>query len=298
MPLFKKKAPLEVPRRSSAQGTKISNYYAAPAQTHSRPKIDSSKRGESKKGTAHRRNTRSTLKNVGVMLIAIFFLYNLLYLRSEPLVVIDYETVTNRIDVYEPAIKNMLQSSIFNSNKITIRSADLEKSIVSEFPEIQQAVVSPSLVGRRPVVHLRQQELPFTIESKGKSFVIASNGVVAGEAGVFSGVENTTLIRDESGVDIRKGSRVLRGDDAEFFLNTTDIFRAKNREVELIRLTAVPREAYIKIKGLAYDLRVYLDEPAATQVGTFFSAEKTLGERGEAPAQYMDLRAGEKVYWQ
>ncbi len=298
MPLFKKKKPIDTPRRSNAQGTKISNYYASPAQTHSRPKIDSSKRGETKKEANSKKNNRVTLKNVGITILAGFFLYNLLYLRSDPIVVMDYETMTGRTAVYEPAIQDMLKSSIFNTNKLTLRTADLEKSIKSEFPEIQQAVVSPTLVGRRPVVHLRQQELVFTIESKGTSYIIASDGVVAGEASVFTGVENTTLIRDESGVDIRKGSRVLRSDDAEFFAITSELFSKKSREVELIRITAVPREAYIKIKGLSYDLRVYLDEPADVQVGTFFSAEKTLGERGEAPGLYMDLRAGEKVYWQ
>jgi len=300
MALLGKKKKVAPTRRSSVspQSTKVSSYYTPPSRTHSRPQIDGSKRGEQKKSNTAKSNPRKTLRNIAIVTIASFFLYNLLHLRSDPIVVMDYETTTGQTSVYEPAIKQMLRGSVFNSNKITLRSADLERQITSEFPEIERAVLSPTLVGKRPVAHLRQQELPFTIESQGKTYIIAKDGIVAGEAFMFTGVKKTVLIRDESGVEMKKGTRVLRSDDAEFFAISNYILRSKGRGVELIRLTSVPREAYIKIKDVAYELRVFLDEPADVQIGTFFSAEKTLGERGEVPKVYLDLRAGEKVYWQ
>jgi hypothetical protein len=233
---------------------------------------------------------------IGVL--AVFFVYNLLYLRYEPIVVMDRETSVGRISVYEPAIAGFMSSSLLNSNKVTLRAGDLEKRIIEEFPEIEHSRVSTSLVGKRPVVHLYQQDLLFTIESMGEKYVIARNGIVAGEASTFSGTNGTIPIRDESGIDVKKGSRILRSDDAEFFTAVSKIMDRQGREVELIRLTTVPREAFIKLAELQYELRVFLDEPADEQMGTFFSAERTLQGRGEAPLVYMDLRAGEKVFWQ
>lgn len=280
------------------KGAKISNYYAPSTRSSGVPKIDTSKRGASSKKVSLSRAGHRNLKWLLATIFGIFVIYNLLYLRSEPIIVLDRETAVDRIGIYEPAISNMVRSSIFNNNKLTLRAADLEGAIVKEFPEVETAVVSASLVGKRPVVHLHQQDLPFSIESNGKRYVIGANGIVAGEASGFNGISNTVFIKDESGVAVKKGDRILRSDDAEFIISATKLLKLQGREVENIVLTAVPREAYITLSDTPYKLRVYLDESVDTQIGTYFAAVKTLGERGEAPTAYIDLRAGEKVYWQ
>ena len=138
MPLFKKKKPIDTPRRSNAQGTKISNYYASPAQTHSRPKIDSSKRGETKKEANSKKNNRVTLKNVGITILAGFFLYNLLYLRSDPIVVMDYETMTGRTAVYEPAIQDMLKVLSLIRINLLCALLILKKVLNPSFPKFSK----------------------------------------------------------------------------------------------------------------------------------------------------------------
>lgn len=304
MKLFlKKKQPINSRRTSSGSRTaKVTSYYSPSSRGDSIAEIDMSVRhGKSKTkrpAVGRKVGLLRTVKRLVVVTLVVFLLFSLLYLRPDPIIVLDGNSTTERTRTYEPAITTMVQKSILNRSKLTIRSTNLEKQVLAEFPELHKVVFSTTAVGKRPIVHLYLQPILFSIESMGKTYVIAENGIVAGDSADFTGLESTITLRDESGVEVKKGSRILRSDDAEFFVSVKEVLQGQGRGLEGVRITQVPREAYLKVTGLSYELRVFLDDPADLQMGTFFSAEQALKGRGEAPTLYMDLRAGEKVYWQ
>jgi hypothetical protein len=110
--------------------------------------------------------------------------------------------------------------------------------------------------------------------------------------------KNPLLIKDESGIQTKKGDMLLTSADSRYFTTVKQSIEAKGRRVEYMRISAIPREVFVKLTDVKYEIKMYLEDDPSSQIGTFFAAEKTLGEGGAAPTQYIDVRAGEKVFWQ
>jgi uncharacterized Zn ribbon protein len=141
-------------------------------------------------------------------------------------------------------------------------------------------------------------KIPFIYEVTGNRYSVSEVGKVVGKTESTPTVLNPLTIKDESGVPIKIGDNIITSGDIDFLTTTKSILEQKGRRVEYVRITSVPREVYVKITDVPYLARMYLDENPLQQVGSFLAAEKVLGEGGAVPSQYIDVRAGEKVFWQ
>jgi cell division septal protein FtsQ len=295
------KSKKQIARNSTSKsGVKIHSYYTLPSRGNARPELDRSERGGNKKN--NQRSVPSINKSrVLRLFLAVGVVIGILYvarLSANPVLIVNTTPALGRTEAYQQGASEILSLTPLNRTKFTLQRAGFIEKMLEEFPEIESLTISTPMLGSRPVIHIKESRLVFRLESNAKTYVVNDSGVVVGESKDFVLEPRSVAIRDESGVEVTKGARVLRSDDAEFFVRTDALLGAKGRVLQTIRITSVPREAYLVIKDLPYTLRVYLDDSPDTQMASFFSAEKTLGERGERPATYMDLRAGEKVFWQ
>ena len=293
--MFKSKNKEPNRKRTAVVSTKVHSYYT-PSQQE-RIDIDMSSRRYIKRSTTLRKARLRFEKVVGIAFAA-FIVYMLVALKGQPLIVVSTNTSGITDQRYSEKINELFRSSVFNTNKLTLQRSKIEHTLLDEYPELKSAEVRYSFVGRRPEIYLEAYSLPFNYEALGKHYAVSETGKNVGLLGELPAQSNQLHIKDESGVQTKKGDYVLRSSDVSFMETVKTLLAQKGRRVENMRITSLPREVYVKISNTQYEVRMYLEDAPETEVGTFLAAEKTLGEGGEVPSQYIDVRAGEKVFWQ
>jgi hypothetical protein len=230
------------------------------------------------------------------MFIGLGLLVGLLFYQSpEPIIVLKGSGGLS-VDRYASDAQALLSGSLLNSTKLTLRRSAIENEMRIRFPELQSVRVESDVLGRRPTFILAAEDILFRMRTEAETVMIGSSGRIVGYEADFPRVSNTLQLIDESGIDQSIGTLVMRSDDAMFLNRAREIIALKGRGVDYIRITEVPREAYIKPSDRSYQVRVYLDDSVEEQLGAWFLTEKTLEGRGEGVAQYIDVRAGEKVF--
>ena len=293
--MFKTKKTSPQRKRSSVGSARVHSYYT-PSQQE-RIDIDmSSRRSEKRSSTL--RTVRQRVERIAGVVFAVFILYMLISLRGTPLILVSPNTVGLNEQRYSAKVNELFDASILNSNKLTLQKGTIASTLLEEYPELSSVEVRYSFVGRRPEVYIRTYTLPFSYESLGAQYLINEVGRNVGLLTQLPAQTVSLKVKDESGVQTKKGDFVLRSGDVSFMTTAKSLLAQKGRRTEFMRLTSVPREVYIKLADTSYEVRMYLEEDPQLQVGTFLAAEKTLGEGGTVPTQYMDVRAGEKVFWQ
>ncbi|MCA9347334.1 hypothetical protein KC930_02005 [Candidatus Saccharibacteria bacterium] len=294
---FKLKKKSDDRRRSTKKGFKVQNYYT-PSTRPIEIDMSSSKRHSKKRADTSTRNYRKFIRNILLAIFIGYVLFMLLALNSQPVIDITSSNTTGiTADRYKQPLTSFLKQSIFNTNKITLRSSQIEKDMMRDFPEINSISIRYSFVGRHPEARISIDSIPITYNSNGASYLVTSRGMNVGTIETLPFQKDQILIKDESGVQTSKGNIVLRQVDVDYFIKIKQILNSKNQKVEYFRLTTSQREAELKIVGAPYFVKLYLDDNPLIEMGTYYASIKTIGEGGESPKEYIDVRAGEKVYW-
>lgn len=292
MKLFKKKN-VERGRASSEQKQKIHSYYT-PKNTD-REYLDMSKR--TKRINRENLLRMTVVKNAAIALLLIFIAWTSLLLSDEPIISFRDNTSIVGVDRYSQKIQGILGSSVLNANKLTFRSSDVEKEIKEFFPEVSDVSVDTFILGKKPNIRLTVMELPLKISVDGKDYLVAENGKLVGKTTDFSLIKNTVTVRDETGFEPEIGSSILRSDDMHFVITLKKLLGEKGITLEYVKIPVTPREIYVKAIGKNYEVRMFLEDDPYAQVGSWLATEKVVGERGETISRYIDVRAGEKVFW-
>lgn len=294
---FGKKTKSEVPnvRRPGKPQSKqkVHSYY-----TSQQVDIEVSNGKKRRKVTRENILKTSFFKRLAVVMFVVFVILTASVLSDEPIISFYGGQKITNVDRYSQYIQGLLGSSVLNTNKFTLQSDKLSSMIVQQFPEISTVSVSTVVLGKKPLVRLSLYNLPITFESNGEKYAVAENGSVVGFSADFPLQKNTILVKDESGITVAKSDVVIRSDDVEFISTVKSILTAQGRALEYVRLTSVPREIFVKTKDKNYEIRMYLDDDVIQQTGSWFAVEEVVGESGESITKYIDVRAGEKVYWQ
>jgi hypothetical protein len=293
--IFRKKKAQVNRRRTTKGSAKVHNYYTPSQQD--RIDIDMSSRKAAKRSETIK-TLRGRVEYIIGGIFAILVLYMLLVLKGQPLINVSSPSPNINATRYTADIQRIVESSVFNTNKLTLQRADIENQLLGLFPELESAQVRYSLVGRRPEIYLKVYKIPFIYEAQGMKYSISEVGRVVGALEDIPTAINPVIIHDESGISIKKGDTVMTSSDVTFITEVKSALEQKGRKVEYMRITSVPREIFVKLVDTNYQIRMYLEDDANLQVGTYLAAEKTLGEGGVVPTQYIDVRAGEKVFWQ
>lgn len=247
---------------------------------------------EVKRKTGKLKRFVSGSARTAVIVALVLALVSILRLESTPVVFVKNDERSRR-QLYQEYTTKVLSSSIMNKTKLTLQRSMLEQKLVEEFPEISAATISVDFLGRKPVLDLQLSSITAVVEGRGGKFALASNGRLAYQTNEKIGL----TVKDESGIELKKGERVMRSDDSEFLGVITDVFSANNREVEYVKITTTPRELLLKQVNKTYEVKMYFEEDPYDQLGALFAVEKTLGEGGAVPTKYIDVRISEKVFW-
>lgn len=288
----------------SYKGVKVSSYYAATQRTGSRP--DAGARGvnkASKQPLLGGLIAKLGLYAVIIVILAVSVLYSLA-LSTVPIISqgpymtsVSSEKSSNSYftaDRYTASVTELLQSNILNRTKLTLRANDIERSLKKQYPEIATVVVHIDVLGAKPRLNIRTYEPVFTLSKQSSSYIVLEDGsLIKG-----STVVNLAKIEDVSGIPVSDGEKYLRQDDIQFLdYVQAEVKSKKQWGIEYFKLTNRPREVSVKVINQSYEVKMYFDEDMQQQVGSWIASAKKLGEGGEAPSEYLDVRVSEKVFW-
>lgn len=245
------------------------------------------------------RSIKLKIKNLGRWLTLFAILGVILYFisaSSRPIIRInDNEKPVDDITSYSASAEIIIKSKFTNKTKITFDYLEFEKTMKDKHPEIKSISTSFAIFGGRPVVRLSFYEPALLVTSLGKTWVVDARGVAIDE--YSSSVSSLPKVIDEIGVPIEIGGTIISSQDVAFISKIEKIAKEKGIVVEKYTTPNLPKQIDVKVAGEGYYTKFNLNEDPAVQIGTWLVARDNLIKNNQVPAEYMDIRALEKVYW-
>lgn len=245
------------------------------------------------------RSIKLKIKNLGRWLTLFAILGVILYFisaSSRPIIRInDNEKPVDDITSYSASAETIIKSKFTNKTKITFDYLEFEKTMKDKHPEIKSISTSFAIFGGRPVVRLSFYEPALLVTSLGKTWVVDARGVAIDE--YSSSVSSLPKVIDEIGVPIEIGGTIISSQDVAFISKIEKIAKEKGIVVEKYTTPNLPKQIDVKVAGEGYYTKFNLNEDPAVQIGTWLVARDNLIKNNQVPAEYIDIRALEKVYW-
>ncbi len=210
------------------------------------------------------------------------------------------DTVHRDPKAYQAAIQAIWKKSIFSRTKLTVSTVGMKRNIASQFSELADVEVELPLLGRRPTVILTPAKPALQLVSSNGAFYVDSTGKVMARTADLTqnDIHNLPLIRDETGVSAEPGKIILPGTEAAFLAKLHAQLLADSIVPQSITLpSGAANEADVRIAGQSYYIKfsIYLDPRHA--VWSYLAAKAKLEADHTVPAEYIDVRVEEKVFY-
>src|SRR5690606_27795741 len=101
----------------------------------------------------------------------------------------------------------------------------------------------------------------------------------------------------QSGLQIEEGMPVLTKEDIDFINVIFAQLVADDQSVASATLPPIANELHIRLSGQKYFVKFNMEGDARYQVGAFLAVKQKLQADGRKPADYIDVRVEEKVYY-
>lgn len=201
--------------------------------------------------------------------------------------------------IYKQVATDFASQSILNRSKLMFDSQGLTAKIKQEFPEVAGVDVGLPLLSRQIVLNLQLTKPVFILDSKQNSYLIGSNGVALLKTTDVSDLSKLNLltVTDQSTLAIELGKPAIPKEQALFISTVLEQFEKQNMPIESIIIPTNLYDLHLKIQGLNYFLKLNILEDPKQQVGSFVALKNHLDAKGQAPAEYVDLRVGERVFY-
>lgn len=224
------------------------------------------------------------------------------FLSTDPRIIVQGEaaekTLLQDTETYENAIQEELTSTPLNRSKITFNVAKTSDTLSRAFPELASVHVTLPLMGVKPVVHL-QPATPVLVlvTASGLSYVVDTDGKVI-STDVAKAPQDIPVINDRSGLEVELGKHVLPRQNVAFIQEFKHQLDTKNLAIDSLLLPAGSHELQVRLKDSPFYIRTSLREDPIQQAGTLLATQNYLKGRGETPKKYIDIRVGERVFYQ
>lgn len=224
------------------------------------------------------------------------------WLQPVPRITVSSQTGTIHRDtsVYQTEIENIWRKSIFNQTKLTVRSGTIRTDILQKFPELADVQVELPLLGSRPAITLAPAKPALQLMSPNGVFYVSSVGRVMSEVDdvTKNQLGDLPLVRDEGGLDAEVGKIVIPEQQAMFLQRLYTQLSAASVVVQSMTLpSTAANQADVRIDGKPYYIKFSMDTDPRQGVGTYLAARDKLLADGVTPAEYMDVRVEEKVFY-
>lgn len=288
-------------RQSTYSGSaKVFSYYANRSSAESSSRRQQSAQNRKTPRLFYLRNLPTVVATIIIAISAGYFLW----LDTNPRIAIvsaEKLSIMQNDKIYQTAASNILSQSHLNRFKLTVDTDKIEQQMKSQFPELSEIVVTTPIAGHRlifeiqpamPAVALSSVNPGFIIlDGRGRAVFKTSDGEQVKKLGV-------PLVIDESGVDIAVGDNVLTAENIRFITEVVRQLQAKDIVIENIILPQIVNELHIRPANQPYYVKFSILGDARLQAGAFIASKKKLEGEGKKPGQYIDVRTGEKVFYQ
>jgi hypothetical protein len=202
---------------------------------------------------------------------------------------------------YQAAAQAFLSDSIWDHNKITVDTADLRSKMLHKFPELTDVSVTIPLLAHRPVVYVEPAQPALVLVTSQGAFVLDNSGkaLIKADNPVDLKQPSLPVISDQSNIDVQLNHQALPADTVAFLKTVIGQLSAKQLKVTSVVLPVATSEADVKLEGKPYAIKFNLqDDSARQQVGTYLATIQYLEGQHITPAQYVDVRAAGRAYYQ
>lgn len=262
--------------------------------------------GETIKST-HATLRRFLLQRFGLLVLLVALVIsavNILSLSTEvrvmPLVSGTSASFLHDKSQYQAAASQLVASSIWNHNKLTIDTAHINQQLLSQFPELSSASITLPLLSKRPIVYLQVTEPILILATRDGSFVLDGKGKALLLTGNLSSSVRLSLpvVTDQSGLRVRLNHQALTTDDVSFIQTVSSQLAAKQQTIVSMVLPTASSELDVRVSAQPYAIKFNLQSAnAREQVGTFLATQAKLKSQNITPSQYIDVRVNGRAYY-
>lgn len=202
-------------------------------------------------------------------------------------------------ETYEAAAQEMLKSSPLNYTKLTLNTNAFAEALTQRFPELANATVTLPLINRRPVIYLEPAHPAFILANKNGLYVVDEQGralTKVDEQG-SQAPARLPVITDETGQEVVLKTVVIPARQVQFMQEVQAQLNARQITVTAFTLPATPNQLLVKLQGLPYYLKLTFSGDARQQSGAYLALKQHLDEHNVVPAEYVDVRVDERVYY-
>ena len=203
--------------------------------------------------------------------------------------------------VYQSAATKLLKKSVFNANKLTVNSLQIEDQLKSQFPELSEVSVVLPLLGHRPIIYVAANTPSLVLQSATQRVLLGDNGKALLYADQIKNLDALKLpvVTDASGLALSVNQTLLPSSSVSFIHTISAEFAQKNIAIESLTLPAgAAYELDVKPQGVGYYVKFNLHSGTALQqAGTYLAVRQRLSTQNLTPAAYIDVRLDGRAYY-
>lgn len=236
---------------------------------------------------------------LGGILISIFYATSL---SLSPKIQIDgtnKQQLLRSTGFYQQEAGRLMSSSLFNRSKLTIDTAKLASQLQEKYPELGHVSVIIPLLGRRPIIEVQPATAQLQLTTLSGSFIIDQQGraLIASKDVTSSLRDSLPNVIDESGLSVEVGKSVLPVANTTFMADLGFQLKAKQLHIQNLTLPALANELRLKLTDKPYFVKFDMQSDVRQQVGAFIATKEKLEAEGITPAEYIDVRLADKVFY-
>ncbi len=243
-------------------------------------------------------------QHVPTYLIGIVLVVSVIYsvtLSTNPRLVVKndrYSSLLHNQAVYQEAAAKALSDNLMSRTKITFDSSDFDKRMKQQFPELTATAVTLPLMGRRPVVEVVVGQPALVIRSSSGQFLLDSTGRVIAKLSMKQ-LDSLTLpiVDDQGNQSYELGKGGLPSQSVEFITTFITELAQDNMKVQSVQLPPTASEAQFKLDSETYYIKTSLQTDVRIAAGSYLALKQKLDSERAKPAEYVDVRVEEKVYY-
>lgn len=203
---------------------------------------------------------------------------------------------------YEQAVKKLFESSLFNSNKITVNTSRIAQQLKQESPELSDVSIMLPVIGHRPVVYIAPTTPSLVLSSnQNEAYILDQNGKALANVSQVPnfGALHLPEVVDQSGLKIELGSVALPSADVSTIQTIVGQLQSQHYQLSALVMPAAASELDVHFVGKPYIGKFNLHTPdsARQQAGTFVATDQYLAGQHKVPGQYIDVRVDGRAYY-
>lgn len=199
--------------------------------------------------------------------------------------------------VYQSATQQILQGKFQYKFKPFINTHDVSQQLLKQYPELSVATISLPLFGNGYTLYIEPSSAALLLTAaNNQTYIIDNHGRVI-SADVSNASYGMPRVTDLSGLTPKLGMQVLPERDIVAIQTVVYQMKEHGLTVEQITLPAIVQRFEVRTEGKPYNVKFSLYEDIEQQVGAYLALDKKLQKEGIIPAEYVDVRVADRVYY-